>query len=220
MNLKSVVWGLAMGLAAQAHGQSAKHVEQGDSIYFCEQEAQAQGLVKAYDPADYIAIRDYVSSAEAQGKCGRFPPIANYGFSVLFDTLHENIVKIRIDEEFWQDPKVPEEYWIDAKQAFQQIQDYKNRNNKEKAENTAPVITATAGEVTQQDICIDLIPDITSQYNVPKLEYLSTNGDLYVPGSYISCIYSTVIREVWGDRPGIVTALLNTDNNRFTVEFR
>lgn len=52
MSLKSVVWGLAMGLAAQAHGQSAKHVEQGDSIYFCEQEAQAKGLVKAYDPAE------------------------------------------------------------------------------------------------------------------------------------------------------------------------
>lgn len=220
MNLKSVVWGLAMGLAAQAHGQSAKHVEQGDSIYFCEQEAQAKGLVKAYDPADDFAIRAYVNSAEAQGKCGRFPPSANYGFSVLFDTLHDNIVKIRIDEAFWQDPKVPEQYWIDAKQAFQQIQSNKNRNNNEKAENTAPVITATAGEVTQKDICVDLIPDITSQYNVPKLEYLGTNGDRYVPGSYISCTYSTVIREVWGDVPGVVTAMLNTANNRFTVEFR
>lgn len=146
MSLKSVVWGLAMGLAAQAHGQSAKHVEQGDSIYFCEQEAQAKGLVKAYDPADDSAIRNYVNSAEAQGKCGRIPPNANYGFSVLFDTLHDNIVKIRLDEEFWQNPKVPEQYWIDAKQAFQQIQD----NNK-KAGNPASVTFTNAVPKTDSE---------------------------------------------------------------------
>lgn len=130
MIFKSVVWGLAMGLAAQAQGQNAQHVQQGNSIYFCEQEAQAKGLVNAYDPTDDLPIRKYVDSAEAQGKCGRFPPNANYGFTVLFDTLHDNMVKIRLDEAFWQNPKVPEHYWIDSKQAFQQILDNKPKPGK------------------------------------------------------------------------------------------
>lgn len=189
MSLKSMVWGLAMGLAAQAYGQSAKHVQQVDSIYFCEQEAQAQGLVKTYDHADDFAIRNYINSAEAQGKCGRFPPSANYGFSILLDTLHDNIVKIRIDEVFWENPKIPEQYWIDAKQAFQLIQS----NNKAVKQEPITITNAVpkADLESLEPTCISQIPAVERKYNVGSVKWIS-----YVDSAdyedRLVCYYSAV----------------------------
>lgn len=124
MRLKLIAGAVALGLAVQAHAESVKHVEQLESIYYCEQEAMAKGLVKAYDPADDFDIRQFVDDSE--GQCGRFAPNAAYGFNVLFDTLHDHIVRIRLDEAFWQDPKVAELYWINDKQAFRHIQSDNN----------------------------------------------------------------------------------------------
>ncbi|WP_150815692.1 hypothetical protein [Pseudomonas fluorescens] len=76
-------------------------------------------------------------------------------------------------------------------------------------------LTAFAGG----DICTNLIPDITRNYDVSKLEWMR-NGNPYVSQDLVSCAYKAVTPEMWGDRPVLVMVLLNTTNNRFTVEVR
>jgi hypothetical protein len=74
-------------------------------------------------------------------------------------------------------------------------------------------LTAIAGE----DICTKLIPDITRNYDVSKLEWMQ-NGNPHVSQSLVTCTYKAVTKEMWGDLPVLVSVLLNTNNNRFTVE--
>lgn len=74
-------------------------------------------------------------------------------------------------------------------------------------------LTAIAGD----DICTKLIPDITNNYDVSKLEWMR-NGNPQVSQDLVSCTYRAVTPEMWGDRPVVVIVLLNTANNRFTVE--
>lgn len=76
-------------------------------------------------------------------------------------------------------------------------------------------ITAQAGE----DVCIKLMPDILANYKVENLEVMR-NGNPYVSTELVSCVYRATRSELYGDIPVMVTALLNTANNRFTVEIR
>ncbi|WP_144080562.1 hypothetical protein [Pseudomonas simiae] len=78
----------------------------------------------------------------------------------------------------------------------------------------APV-TALAGD----DICTKLMPDILANYKVENLEVMR-NGNPYVSKELVSCVYRATRPELYGDIPVMVTALLNTANNRFSVEIR
>ena len=76
-------------------------------------------------------------------------------------------------------------------------------------------VTAQAGE----DVCTELMPDILANYKVENLEVMR-NGNPYVSKELVSCVYRATRPELSGDIPIVVTALLNTANNRFTVEIR
>ena len=69
------------------------------------------------------------------------------------------------------------------------------------------------------DVCDKIISDITRNYNVSKLEVMH-NGNPRVSQDLVACNYKAVTPEMWGDRPVLVSVLLNTTNNRFTVEVR
>lgn len=75
-------------------------------------------------------------------------------------------------------------------------------------------LTASAG-----DVCKQLIPDITRNYEVYELEVMR-NGNPQVSQSLVSCTYKAVVHEMWGNRPVMLVVLLNNTNNRFTVEVR
>ena len=75
--------------------------------------------------------------------------------------------------------------------------------------------TAQAGE----DVCTKLMPDILANYKVENLEVMR-NGNPYVSKELVSCVYKATRPELYGDIPVMVTVLLNTVNNRFTVEIR
>lgn len=75
-------------------------------------------------------------------------------------------------------------------------------------------LSASAG-----DVCKGLIPDITRNYEVYELEVMR-NGNPQVSQSLVSCTYKAVVHEMWGNRPVMLVVLLNTENNRFTVEVR
>jgi len=76
-------------------------------------------------------------------------------------------------------------------------------------------LAATAAD----DICTKLIPDITNNYYLYNLEVMR-NGNPQVSQELVSCTYRAVRKDVYGDLPVVVTVLLNTTNNRFTVEVR
>ena len=76
-------------------------------------------------------------------------------------------------------------------------------------------LTASAGD----DICTKLIPDITRNYDVSKLEWMR-NGNPRVFQDLVSCNYRAETPSMSGNLPVIVTVLLNTTNNKFTVEIR
>lgn len=69
------------------------------------------------------------------------------------------------------------------------------------------------------DVCKTLIPEIVRNYEVANLEVMR-NGNPRISKSMVSCTYKAVTPTMSGDLPVIVTALLNTDNKRFTVEIR
>lgn len=80
--------------------------------------------------------------------------------------------------------------------------------------------TATASSYDDGvQICKNLKIDIARNYNVKNLE-LMINGNPYVSESLVSCTYRASVSEMYGDRPTMVTALLNTSNNRFTIEIQ
>lgn len=76
-----------------------------------------------------------------------------------------------------------------------------------------------AAQARKDSVCTDLIPDITRNYEVYELEVMRS-GNPQVTQSLASCIYRAVVHELWGNRPVMLSVLLNTDNNRFTVEVR
>jgi hypothetical protein len=78
----------------------------------------------------------------------------------------------------------------------------------------APLIAAAS-----DDICTKLIPDITRNYDVTKLEWMR-NGNPHVTQDLVSCNYRAETPSMSGNFPVIVIVLLNTTNNRFTVEIR
>jgi hypothetical protein len=80
-------------------------------------------------------------------------------------------------------------------------------------------LLAPLAAVAGDDICTKLIPDITQNYNVAKLEWMR-NGNPHVSQDMVSCTYRAVTPALSGDIPVVVTALLNTSNNRFTVDIR
>lgn len=69
------------------------------------------------------------------------------------------------------------------------------------------------------DACKTLIPEIVRNYEVANLEVMR-NGNPHISKSMVSCTYKAVTPTMSGDLPVVVTALLNTDNKRFTVEIR
>ena len=78
---------------------------------------------------------------------------------------------------------------------------------------------AMARKYDGTEVCTDLIVDITRNYYVSQLQWMH-NGNPHVTQDLVSCTYKAVTPEMWGDRPVMVIALLNTSNNRFTVEIR
>lgn len=76
-------------------------------------------------------------------------------------------------------------------------------------------LTAIAGD----DICTKLIPDITRNYDVSKLEWMR-NGNPHVSQDLVSCNYRAEAPSMSGNLPVTVIVLLNATNNRFTVEIR
>lgn len=76
-----------------------------------------------------------------------------------------------------------------------------------------------AEENTQDGICTKLIPDITRNYDVTKLEWMR-NGNPHVTQDLVSCNYRAEAPSMSGNLPVTVLVLLNTTNNRFTVEIR
>ncbi|MNX87328.1 hypothetical protein D3C86_1192530 [compost metagenome] len=67
--------------------------------------------------------------------------------------------------------------------------------------------------------CNKLIPNIVENYDVDKVVWQPA-GNPQVSEFLVNCIYSAVVKEVWGDRAVMLVALLNTENKRFTVEVR
>lgn len=76
-------------------------------------------------------------------------------------------------------------------------------------------LTAFAGD----DICTKLIPDITHNYDVTNLEVVR-NGNPHVTQDLVSCNYRAETPSMSGNLPVTVVVLLNTTNNRYTVEIR
>lgn len=78
-----------------------------------------------------------------------------------------------------------------------------------------PVMAAGNG----YEVCRNLAADITNEYQVSNLEFMP-NGNPYVSESLVSCNYRATRPTLNGDLPVMVIALLNTANNRYTVEFK
>lgn len=76
-------------------------------------------------------------------------------------------------------------------------------------------LTALAGE----DVCTNLIPDITRNYDVTSLEVVR-NGNSHVSQDLVSCNYRAQAPSMSGNLPVMVVVLLNTTNNRYTVDIR
>ena len=68
-------------------------------------------------------------------------------------------------------------------------------------------------------VCTDLIPAIVRNYDVANLK-LIRDGNPLVTESLVSCAYHATTPELWGDRPIVLTVLLNLDNGRFQAEVR
>jgi hypothetical protein len=71
--------------------------------------------------------------------------------------------------------------------------------------------------MASDDVCTKLISDITRNYELSKLEFMP-NGNPHISQSMVSCTYSGFAPSMSGDLPVVITALLNTTNNRYTLE--
>lgn len=91
------------------------------------------------------------------------------------------------------------------------------RRNRMKKLVTSLALLASATAQAGEDVCTKLMPDILTNYKVENLEVMR-NGNPYVSKELVSCVYKATRPELYGDVPVMVTALLNTANNRFTVE--
>lgn len=81
------------------------------------------------------------------------------------------------------------------------------------------ILLAPFAASAADDVCKTLIPEIVRNYEVANLEVMR-NGNPQVSQSLVSCTYKAVVHEMWGNRPVMLVVLLNTENNRFTVEVR
>ncbi|SFH88265.1 hypothetical protein SAMN05216206_0614 [Pseudomonas guineae] len=73
--------------------------------------------------------------------------------------------------------------------------------------------------LASDDVCKDLIVDITNNYDVAQLEVVR-NGNPYVTETVVACTYKGTTPEIWGDRPVVLNVLLNADTGRFQVDVR
>lgn len=83
-------------------------------------------------------------------------------------------------------------------------------------EEVYPKGTVGYAQSYSKRICTNLIPDITHNYNVSNLELAAHDVFNTI---FVNCTYRAKTQELNGDLPTVITALLNTTNNRFTVEF-
>lgn len=74
-------------------------------------------------------------------------------------------------------------------------------------------LVAVAGD----DICKRLVLDIELNYEV-YIQEVVQNGNPHISQELVSCTYKAIRKDIYGDLPIVVTALMNTTNNRFTVE--
>lgn len=109
-----------------------------------------------------------------------------------------------------RDPRV-EKYneFVDA------LPDTKAQNSG--AGNSYPKGTVGYAKNVSERICKNLITDVVRNYNVSNLKLI--DHDVF-NDSFVNCVYSAIIPELYGDRPAMVVAFFNTANSRFTVEIR